>query len=56
MKNGLIICSIRWKTEHPQSPSPWKKVSQPASMPSSFKDLMREAEEKRKKEMLSGAL
>ena len=40
----------------PAKPSPWKKVSQPASMPSSFKDLMREAEEKRKKEMLSGAL
>ena len=40
----------------PAKPSPWKKVSQPASMPSSFKDLMLEAEEKRKKEMLSGAL
>ena len=44
------------ETKEPTKPSPWKKVSQPVSMPSSFKDLMREAEEKRKKEIMSGAL
>ena len=43
----------RMDNAQPTKSNPWK-VSKPAAMPLSFKDLMRETEEKRKKEMLSG--